>query len=87
MVIQFSLDQLRSLIGERVRYGGDAFFVMEVLEDGPYLVLQSLTDDPVIQANQYGEAHRLAPLTHTIPVLSPQRHEFSAEFLALEPLG
>ncbi|MDH4274269.1 MAG: hypothetical protein OEW08_04450, partial [Gammaproteobacteria bacterium] len=65
----------------------DIFMVVEILEDTPALVLQSLTDEPIIQANQYGEAHRFAPRTHTIPVLSPQLHEFSAEFLALEPFN
>ncbi|MEK6747666.1 MAG: ATPase [Pseudomonadota bacterium] len=86
MTIRFSLTQLRASIGTRVRYGGHTYVVVEVLEDAPALVLKPLEDESVIQANQHGDAHRLAPRTHTIPVLSPQQHEFSAEFLALIPL-
>lgn len=55
------LQRLRSLIGSRVRLHGDPFQVIEVLPEGPALVLQALDAAHVIQANAQGEASRRVP--------------------------
>lgn len=55
------LAQLRALIGECVAVHGEPFQVIEILSDGPTVVLQSLAEDTVIQANAQGEASRRVP--------------------------
>lgn len=82
--IVITLDQLRGMIGLKVRHQGKCCIVIEVLEDGPSLVLQSCEEAPTIQANQFGDANRRVPQTKTIPVLTPDQTELHALFLALD---
>ena len=62
------IDYLRNLIGVRARYHGALFEIIEVLEDGPSLVLQDCEKHTTIQADQHGEARRRVPLTMTLPI-------------------
>lgn len=55
------LTQLRSLIGTRVHLHGEPYQVIEVLPEGPVVVLQALDAEHVIQANAQGEASRRVP--------------------------
>lgn len=55
------LRQLRNLIGTRLRLHGDLHQVIEILPEGPVVVLQALDEEPVIQANAQGEATRRVP--------------------------
>lgn len=55
------LTRLRQLIGARVRLHGDLCQVIEVLPEGPVVVLQTLGSEHVIQANAQGEASRKVP--------------------------
>ncbi|QKT04854.1 hypothetical protein HUS23_14055 [Ectothiorhodospiraceae bacterium 2226] len=73
--------RLRILIGRRVRHQGQDCQIIEVLDDGPTLILQG--DDAVIQANRFGEAHRRVPHTYTVPVCD-EHGAPHAEFLALK---
>ena len=82
--IIITLDQLRSMIGLRLRHQGILCQGIEVLEDGPSLILQSFQEAPTIQANQHGEATRRTPVTYTVPVLNPDKTELHAQFLALD---
>lgn len=82
--IDITLDQLRRMIGLQVRYEGIVCAIIEVLEDGPSLVLQKSGDTTTIQPNQYGDATRRVPVTYTVPVLTPDRDELHGEFLSLE---
>ncbi|MDX1824039.1 MAG: hypothetical protein R3354_04940 [Thiohalomonadales bacterium] len=79
-----TLDQLRSMIGLRLIHQGITCQVIEVLEDGPSLVLQSIHETPTIQPNQHGEAQRRTPVTYTVPVLTRDRSELHPQFLALD---
>lgn len=72
------------MIGLHVRHDGIACAVIEVLEDGPSLVLQALSDTTTIQPNQYGDATRRVPVTYTVPVLTAEHDALHEEFLALE---
>ena len=73
------------MIGIQVYYNNKACQVIEVLEDGPSLVLQEVhAEASPIQTNQYGNAHRRTPETFCIPVLSTTKTELSAPFLALD---
>ena len=82
--IVITLEQLRGMIGLKVRHQGKCCQIIEVLEDGPSLVLLNCEDTPTIQANQFGDANRRVPQTHTIPVLTPDQTELHALFLALD---
>lgn len=75
-------DDLRHIIGKQLNYKGHQCEVIEVLEDGPQLVLRNLDllgpqDEAQdgnggrnpIQPNQFGEAHRRTPETFTVPAL------------------
>jgi hypothetical protein len=72
-------DDLRHIIGKQLNYKGHSCEIIEVLEDGPQLVLRNLDYNPIadeandgrnpIQPNQFGEAHRRTPETFTVPAL------------------
>jgi len=82
--IILTIEQLRSLIGLRMHHQGELCQVIEVLENGPAIVLQSLGPRPGIQPNQHGDPTRLAPITYTIPVLNHDRSELHPDYLALD---
>lgn len=81
--IIISLSQLRGMIGQRVVFQGQSCQVIEVLEQDTELVLQ-IEEHHTIQPDQYGEARRVVPDTITIPVLTADRTELHASFLALD---
>jgi hypothetical protein len=83
--IIISLTQLRGMIGEQVMHQGRRCIVIEVLEQDTELVLE-IIEHHTIQPDQYGDARRLAPGTITIPVLTADKTELHARFLALELL-
>ena len=77
-----NIKQLRQLIGARVHYLEDRWQVIEILDDGPTLVLESL-QRRVVQYNQYGEGHRRVPQRLSVPVLGQNRQDLHPEFLSL----
>ena len=81
--ISISLQQLRGMIGVEVLHNGVRCQIIEVLEDGPSIVLQS-QHNAAIQANQHGDAHRRTPQTFTIPVLTANKTELHNSFLQLD---
>lgn len=64
------LHTLHALLGREVVYDGVHCQVIDVLADGPSLVLSRLGSRGVIQADQYGDARRRVPQTYTIPLRS-----------------
>jgi hypothetical protein len=82
--VELSLEQLRCLIGVKVEHNGTCCEIIEILEDGPTLILQECELHPVIQADQHGEAHRRVPSTQTVPILTADRSELSSAFLGLD---
>jgi hypothetical protein len=65
------LSQLRALIGREVEFRGCSCTVIEVLEDGPALVLRANGGTAVIQSNLHGEPRRRVPETHTVSLAGP----------------
>ncbi len=63
------IDCLRGLVGREVHYDEKLHEIIEVLSDGPDLVLIEREADH-IQATQYGQAHRRTPATVTVPAVS-----------------
>lgn len=81
--INIKVEDLRDLIGLQVRHEGVDCRIIEVLEDGPSLVLQNETTHS-IQPDQYGEAHRWVPHTFTIPIFNDNKTEINPAFLSLD---
>ena len=84
--IVITLSQLRGMIGLRVRHEGAEWQVIEVLEDGPSLVLEDLRPTRMPQADQYGETSLWVPQWVTVPVLAEGRRELHPDFLGLDLL-
>ena len=63
------LKQLHALIGQRITHNNKLCVLIEIIDDGPYLVFQCL-QDKTIQCNQYGNAHRKSAPTYTIHCLN-----------------
>jgi len=82
--LNISLEQLRRMIGLRVQHHGVPCCIIEVLEDGPALVLQNGGPGTGLQDNQYGGPGRHVPETYTVPVIGPDQRELHEEFLSLE---
>lgn len=79
-----TLPQLRQMIGLQVRYRNDLWQVIELLEDGPTLVLEGLAGRKVVQGDQYGEGYRRAPRRLTVPLLDRAGEALHPDFLELE---
>ena len=77
-----SITELRKLIGSEVTYNNETHQIIEVLENGPTLVLQQHQNSS-IQINQFGNANRRTPDTVCIEVLSNDKNEFSSLFVSL----
>lgn len=82
--LNVTVEQLRDLIGLRVWHRGQQWQVIEVLEDGPSLVLQDCAPHTVIQPDQHGEAHRRVPHTLNVPLVTGDRQALNPVFLDLE---
>jgi hypothetical protein len=80
--INLSLDQLRNLIGQPASHRGAACHVIEVLADGPALVLQDARHTD-IQDNQFGEPNRRVPRIYVVPLLDDEGSEVHPDFADL----
>jgi hypothetical protein len=76
------VEHLREMIGLAVAYRGIECCVVEVLEDGPWLVL-STRDRRALQDNQFGEPRREVPETYTVPVWDEGGTGLHRDFLSL----
>lgn len=85
-VHEVSVEQLRGMIGACVCYRGANCFVMEVLEDGPSLVLQDAAQTD-IQDNKFGDPNRRVARTYTVPVVDDDGERLHPEFLGLQLQG
>lgn len=81
--IHISLEQLRTCIGRELEFDGQHCRIIELLEDGPALVLACATSSSVIQPNQYGDATRRVDQTRTVKVLNEDGETYHADFLKL----
>ncbi|MFA7619154.1 MAG: hypothetical protein WC012_08900 [Thiohalomonadaceae bacterium] len=79
------IEQLRGLIGTAVSYHGMMCCIIEVLEEGPALVLLDRAHGSV-QSDRFGDPWREVPNTYVVPVWQRAEQDFHEEFLALEVL-
>ena len=84
--LHITTEKLHDMIGLKVRHEGVVCCVVEIIDEGPSLVLERRDQHLSIQPDQFGEAHRRVPQTFTISILSSESTEFSISFLNLEPL-
>ena len=77
---------LQRMIGARARYQDETYQVIEVLEDGPAIVLQQLGDHTTIQADQHGDAHRRVARTLTLHLAVSSEGELDLSGLGLDLL-
>ena len=82
--INITLEQLRQMVGTCVLHQGNQWQVVEVLEDGPELVLMNLCHNRVVQQDQYGDGYRRVLEHTTIRVLTEDKLELHPDFLALD---
>jgi len=70
--IMFNVDlgDLQGLVGQRVRCGERVYTIIDVLEEGPAIVMESESHYTVIRENQHGDPSRRGRDTLTLPVLS-----------------
>lgn len=81
--IDINLERLRDCIGHELVFEGQRCRIIELLEDGPALVLACDTRAPEIQANQYGDATRRVDRTRTVSVLNADGNDYHADFVKL----
>ncbi len=81
--LPITVTELRAMIGMDVVYHGQHARIIEVIEEGPGLVLQS-TDSDVIQSNMLGHPTRRSPETITVRVLSENGSALHKDFLDLD---
>lgn len=82
-----NVERLHSLIGHEVEFAGVPCQVIEILEDGPALILQHRHHLTTIQADQHGEAHRRVPTTITVQVYEEYGVTLHADFHSLNLMG
>ncbi|KFI21493.1 hypothetical protein [Nitrosococcus oceani] len=73
---------LRRLIGRQVQHQEIPCQIIEVLEEGPILVLQEVVCHQTIQPDQFGKARRRVPQTLEVKV-QDSSGRMSPAFLAL----
>lgn len=79
------LREMQKLIGRQIHFEGCHCEIIEVLAEGPAVVLLKYQASE-IQANLFGEAQRRAPGTYTLPLCSRETHDIHPVILAaLEP--
>lgn len=76
-----AIEQLRGMLGARLRYHGLIYTVIEVLDDRFELILEADLPTAQIQTDAYGNARREMRELVTLPVLSADRGGLHPEFL------
>ncbi len=64
------VELLESWIGLETIFEGKRLRVIEVLNDGPSLVVEELGGDPELQEDAYGFFEGFTPKTYVVPVFS-----------------
>ncbi|MDX1655629.1 MAG: hypothetical protein R3310_10515 [Candidatus Competibacteraceae bacterium] len=84
-MIDLNAAKLDTLKGATLIYQGRPCRIIEVLEEGPALVLEEL-EGREIQANQYNEPNRRAPRIHSVGLLNVRRDGLNPLLEGLEAL-
>ena len=79
----FTIQQLRQMLGARLRYRGRRYTVIEVLDDQFELVLEADLPTSHIQTDVHGNARREIRELLTVSALNADRSELHPEFLEI----
>ncbi|MCP5419281.1 MAG: hypothetical protein H6969_02135 [Gammaproteobacteria bacterium] len=79
-------ERLRKLLGQPLIFQGLPYQVLDVIEEGPALVLRDARARKTIQANQHGEPSRWVPHTVTVAVLNDRRDDWNPALADLPAL-
>ena len=71
--MSFNPQQIERLLGRQIIYEGTPCQIIEILSEGPWLVLQDCQPQRVIQADQFGDARRWVPRTVTVALYNIRR--------------
>jgi hypothetical protein len=78
------INEMARLLGRRITHQGVPCEVIDVLTEGPSLVLERLDhDDNVIQGDEHGDPRRRVPRTYTVPLRSEIHTELHPVVLEL----
>lgn len=77
------IQRLRGLTGQRFRYLGTEWRLIEVLGAEDALVLAALGETGEVQHTQYGQPNRRVPRTLTLPLSGDDPAGYSEEVIAL----
>lgn len=72
---------LHALIGKKVSWRDGVGVVVEILEDGPVLVVQA--EDLLIQEDSYGNPRRRSRENRLIQVFNPEGTDYTRDFLEI----
>ena len=75
---------LRAWLGREITWRGQRYRVVEILDDGPALVLESASSAHHIQPDAHGRPHREARDTLLIPVWDAETQKRHADFIELD---
>ena len=75
--------RLREGIGKRVVHAGADWWLVDVLDDPPALVLERRGAARVVQSDRHGEAHRRVPERTCLPLLADDGDTLSPEVASL----
>ena len=78
--------KLKNLLGHHLNYSGTPCRVIEILDEGPALVLQDCGEYAAIQSSQYGEARRRVARVFTVPLLNLRRDDINPSLIGLKTL-
>jgi hypothetical protein len=67
---------LRGLIGQELEYQGIRWRIIEILDEGPQIVLAHAERDNVIQTDQYGQPTRRGREVRSIPLGAELEDDF-----------
>lgn len=79
------IDYLQRFIGEEIVYNGSHCQLIEVLNEGPSLVLMCVDKQTTIQTDQHGGAHRRVHETYTIACISELHNDLHPVIKQLLP--
>lgn len=74
-----TLERLKTLVGQELRYQGMCCVLVEVLDEPPIVILRPIGAAPVIQSDNFGKPMRHAPQLFELPVFGADGTSLSAE--------
>lgn len=85
-IMEIDLNILHAMIGCRVSFGNDSGTVLEILDDGPSLVICMDHGDIRIQEDCYGNPKKRRAEMRIVQVLTQDGSDYSEAFLQIQEI-